>query len=75
MIGYSVALRDHNRKADKRNLGVRLGRHCIAENVSVKAIAEIMGVSRQTIYNWFTGVGAPSKRHAELIAKIYPTVV
>lgn len=75
MIGYSVALRDYNRKADKRNLGVRLGRYCIAENVSVKAIAKTLGVSRQTIYNWFTGVGTPSKSHAELIAKLYPTVV
>lgn len=57
--GYSLHLRDLNAKADKRKLGVRLGRLCIEHDVPVTVVAKAMGVTRTTVYNWFCGVSAP----------------
>lgn len=57
--GYSLRIRDLNAKADKRKLGVRLGRACIKHDVPVMVVAERMGVTRATVYNWFCGASAP----------------
>lgn len=55
MIGYTLRLQQLNRKADKRKLGVRLGRHCISMGIPVIDLVKMFGVSRQTVYNWFNG--------------------
>lgn len=57
--GYSLKLRDLNLKASNKLLGVRLGRVCIKHDVPASVVAERMGVSRQTVYNWFRGVSNP----------------
>ena len=57
--GYSLRTRDLNAKADKRKLGVRLGRMCITKDVPVSVVAKRMGVTRATVYNWFCGASAP----------------
>lgn len=61
MIGYSTGLVKKNKDADGKLLGVKLGRHCIKEGISVIDIARKLGVSRQTIYNWFIGKGNPTE--------------
>jgi transcriptional regulator with XRE-family HTH domain len=66
--GYSLRLRDLNAKADKRKIGVRLGRFCIKHDIPVSEVAKDMGVSRATVYNWFCGVSAPQKSTAVLIS-------
>ena len=57
--GYSLRLRDLNRRAPSKLLGVRLGRACIKHDVPVTVVAERMRVTRQTVYNWFAGTTAP----------------
>jgi len=57
--GYSLRIRDLNAKADARKLGVRLGRLCIEHDVPVSVLAQRMGVTRATVYNWFCGASAP----------------
>ncbi len=57
--GYSARLIDTNKKANQQLLGVKLGKVCISSNTSVADVAEELGVSRQTIYNWFCGVSNP----------------
>lgn len=57
--GYSLRLRDLNRRAPSKLLGVRLGRMCVKHNVPVTAVAQRMGVTRQTVYNWFVGATNP----------------
>lgn len=57
--GYSLKLRDLNLKASSKLLGVRLGRVCIKHDVPAAVVAERMGVSRQTVYNWFRGTSNP----------------
>jgi len=51
--GYSVKLVSLNHSADGRLLGVRLGRVCIDRDIPVAEIAADLGVTRQTVYNWF----------------------
>lgn len=53
--GYSARTIQLNGAADHRRLGVALGRAAIKLNVSVSEVARLMGVSRQTVYNWFIG--------------------
>ena len=65
--GYSLRTRDLNAKADKRKLGVRLGRVCIKKDVPVTVIAKRMGVTRATVYNWFCGVSSPQASATTLI--------
>jgi len=61
-IGYSVRLTQHNKDADPQRIGVRLGRACIDKNVSVIEAARVLRVSRQTLYNWFSGKAVPLAR-------------
>jgi transcriptional regulator with XRE-family HTH domain len=57
--GYSQYTISANKSADKRLIGVALGRACIARGVPVAEVADKFGVSRQTIYNWFGGKHVP----------------
>jgi predicted transcriptional regulator len=65
--GYSQSLVQANKSANAKSLGVALGRLCIQSNVSVAEVADMFGVSRMTVYNWFRGVSAPRSKLAERI--------
>lgn len=58
--GYTTRVDSLNKEADQSLLGVRLGRVCIKHDVPVAEMASQLGVSRQTIYNWFTGAFEPN---------------
>jgi len=53
--GYSARTIQLNKAADPRRLGVALGRAAIELGVSVSDVATMLGISRQTVYNWFVG--------------------
>lgn len=59
-VGYSLRIVELNRSADEQLLGVKLGRVCIHNNMPVSVLAARLGVSRQTVYNWFVGASKPS---------------
>jgi len=65
-VGYSVDLIKRNKEADSKLTGVKLGRFCIKAGFSVSYVAEKLDVSRQTIYNWFTGKSSPLHALPEL---------
>lgn len=67
--GYSAKLVALNQQADKSNLGVRLGRACIKKDIPVAAVASALGVSRQTLYNWFVGKSSPQPMMVDLVAR------
>jgi predicted transcriptional regulator len=71
VIGYTYRIRKLNRSADKKNIGVRLGRHCIDQNISVSELMGLLGVSKQTIYNWFMGVHTPGPRQTTKIKELF----
>ena len=57
--GYSQRLVDANNNADVSSRGVYLGSRCIKLGISVSEVADRLGVSRATVYNWFWGVTSP----------------
>jgi len=57
--GYSSHIINQNKKADPKLLGVRLGRLCIKNEVPVAAVMKKLCVSKQTVYNWFSGTSSP----------------
>lgn len=68
--GYSLRVMRANEQADPDNIGVLLGRVCIKKEISVMDVAEFFGVSRMTIYSWFSGTGKPRKRHEDKIQTV-----
>jgi transcriptional regulator with XRE-family HTH domain len=70
MHGYSLSLLSRNKKADVRLIGVKLGRICIAKDISVSKIAYEAGVTRQTVYNWFSGVSSPTVALQSTVQKL-----
>ena len=67
--GYSAGIIKSNRQASPRRIGVKLGRICIDRAIPVKEVASQLGVSRQTIYNWFCGVNDPTPDAETMIAR------
>jgi hypothetical protein len=66
--GYSLRIQEANSKANRHNLGVRLGRLCIAQDIPVAVVARCTGVTRQTVYNWFCGTSVPHGTTTALIS-------
>ena len=73
--GYSLRFRDLNRRAPNRLLGVKLGRLCIKHDVPASAVADQMGVSRQTVYNWFRGTSSPGPALTAMIERYITSFV
>ena len=71
--GYSQSLVRANKAASVRHLGVALGRVCIGNGVGVSEVAEIFGVSRMTIYNWFKGTTHPNRIVAQRVQRYIET--
>jgi len=65
--GYSTKLVHANGEANIGNPGVLLGSVCIGNDISVIEVASALGVTRQTIYNWFTGKVTPPPRAEQKI--------
>jgi len=62
--GYSLRIHNLNGNGPDMHLGVQLGRVCIRKGIPVAAVAERLAVTRQTVYNWFTGYSNPNPRKA-----------
>jgi len=59
-LGYSVRTAEMIRAAKPSGVGVALGLKCLALGVPAARVAADLGVSRQTVYNWFFGRLNPS---------------
>ena len=68
--GYTTRVDKLNKEADGSSLGVKLGLICIKHDVTVSEVSAQLGVSRQTVYNWFMGVHEPNEDLSELIKQI-----
>ena len=69
---YSQNVIDAVADADRTKLGNQLGRWAIYRDFPVTKIATALGVTRQTVYNWFTGgdVFVAYRNRAELLLKV-----
>lgn len=61
MRGYSQLLIEANLKA-KETTGTILGALCISLKYPASQVAKKLNVSRQTVYDWFSGRAKPSRR-------------
>lgn len=68
--GYSLNVILLNQKAEQRLLGVKLGKKCIKCGVPVSRVAKELGVSRQTVYNWFIGAYEPKSNYTEAVKQL-----
>jgi DNA-binding XRE family transcriptional regulator len=73
--GYSAKTIRLNKEADKNRLGIALGQAAIKLGISVADVALTIGVSRQTVYNWFVGTHDPKERHTKAITKLLDSLV
>ena len=69
MRGYSQMLIEANQNAEP-NIGVTLGALCIDKRYPVTKVAERLKMSRQGVYDWFTGKSKPAKNKEDLIQKV-----
>ncbi len=58
--GYSQRVIAAVMAGDPKHPGVALGRFCIKHDVPVAEVAREVGVSRWTVYQWFTEKSWPS---------------
>lgn len=68
--GYSQRIIEANKKADKKSLGVALGRLCISRGIPVTEVATKLGVTRATVYNWFWGLRVPDSKSSAAITRL-----
>lgn len=68
--GYATKIVAANKAANQASPGVKLGQYCISREIPVHDVAEFFGVSRMTIYKWFSGVWIPRKKHVDEIEQI-----
>ena len=52
---YTESFLREQRAFNNNRLGVQFGKLCVAANLPPTAIANALGVTRQTVYNWFRG--------------------
>lgn len=69
MRGYSQIIIEANQKASETT-GTLLGRLCITLKYPASQVAKELHVSRQTVYDWFSGRTKPSK-HLEASVKAF----
>jgi hypothetical protein len=51
-------------------LGTELGKWAVRRDISMKKISEIVGASRQTVYNWFTGTTDVAPAYKERVLEV-----
>ena len=69
MRGYSQIIIEANHKAAETT-GTLLGKLRIALKYPASQVAKELHVSRQTVYDWFSGRTIPSKRFDILIKEL-----
>lgn len=70
MARYSKKMYDLVAAADMDLLGVQFGAACIDAQIPVQVVARWLGVTRQGVYYWFTGVTEVAEKHRAKIGGI-----
>jgi transcriptional regulator with XRE-family HTH domain len=65
--GYTIKVAEAIKNADGSLIGVQLGHICLKRGISVIEAACTLGVTRQTVYQWFCGETLPHERHTDAI--------
>ena len=68
--GYSTSFVRAIAESKLSDLVAQFAHHCVAREIPVAAVAERVGVTRVTVYAWFTGRSKPRAQHQEKIRQI-----
>lgn len=68
--GYSTFLVQDVHDANPFLPGVKLGKICIKLSIPIADVAEYLGVTRPTVYAWFTGRREVSSKYAEKVERL-----
>jgi hypothetical protein len=69
MRGYSQSIVEANQMADP-GLGVALGAVCISIKYPIIKVSRELGVSRQAVYDWFSGKTKPARAKEQNINEL-----
>lgn len=75
MARYSKKIYDAVAAAPMSMLGVQFGAACIDTQIPVQVVAKWMGVTRQGVYYWFTGVTEVAEKHQAKMESIRATLL
>ena len=70
MQGYTIRVAEAINNADGDLVGVQLGRLCIKHDIAISKVAKYLGVTRQTVYYWFTGKSEPRPYFSKAVQKM-----
>lgn len=70
MHGYTIRIAEAINNADGDLVGVKLGQLCIKHDIAVTKVAKYLGVTRQTVYSWFTGKSQPQASYADAVVRL-----
>lgn len=70
MQGYTIRVAEAINNADGSLVGVQLGRLCIKHDIAVSQVARDLGVTRQTVYSWFSGKSEPQAYYATSVRRM-----
>ena len=68
--GYSTSFVRAVEEGCQSDLMAQFASACIARDLPVAQVAQRLGVSRPTVYAWFTGRSTPRARHQEAIKRL-----
>lgn len=70
MQGYTVQFVQRVRAGDRSKIGVALGNDVVDKNIPIAVVADYVGVTRMTVYSWFTGKFNPRGHNVELLKEL-----
>lgn len=68
--GYSTSFVRAVEESELSDLVAQFAHRCVARGIPVSVVAERVGVTRATVYAWFTGRAEPRAQHQEKIRQI-----
>jgi DNA-binding transcriptional regulator YiaG len=72
--GYTSRMAARIRQADRKLVGVQLGRICLKQDIAVASVATYLAVSRQIVYRWFSGEAEP-REHMHQVVRLLEALV
>jgi len=68
--GFTQRIVKEIKNANPMLVGVELGQLCLDRGYSVVEVAEVLGVSRQTVYNWMIGRNKPRLKYEQQVREL-----
>lgn len=70
MNRYTLGFKQKVLNADQEKVGVQYAIKFIEEGISVETVANNVGMSRMTIYNWFVGRTSPNEKQVAQLEEL-----